>query len=95
MLAAHRPEPDFRWLDAIAIALFAAGVGGEALADAQLRRFKSKSANRQAVCVAGLWSWSRHPNYFCEWPCWCAVALMAIGPDYPAGWLALLAPIFM
>mmetsp|Transcript_26371 Transcript_26371/g.39953 ORF Transcript_26371/g.39953 Transcript_26371/m.39953 type:complete len:388 (-) Transcript_26371:117-1280(-) len=25
-----------------------------------------------------LWTWCRHPNYFCEWMCWNSLALMAV-----------------
>lgn len=94
-LAAHHPEPQFRWVDGLAIAIFALGVIGEAVADAQLRRFKQASTERHAVCDQGLWAWSRHPNYFCEWLCWCAFPLLAIGSGFATGWLALLAPLFM
>ncbi len=31
------------------------GIGGEALADAQLKNFRTDSANRSRVCDAGLW----------------------------------------
>jgi len=51
---------------AFASLLLLAGLIGEALSDAQLRRFRSDPANRQRVCEAGLWKWSRHPNYFFE-----------------------------
>lgn len=95
MLAAHQPDLRFRWQDGLAIAVFLAGLGCEALADAQLRRFKQTSRDREALCDVGLWSWSRHPNYFGEWLCWCAWPLFSIGTAFPAGWLALLAPIFM
>lgn len=93
-LAAHHPEPHFRWLDALAVTLFALGISGEALADAQLRHFKQTAAPH-TVCDKGLWSWSRHPNYFCEWLCWCAFPLLAIGSMFAPGLLALLAPLFM
>ena len=94
MLAAHHPEPSFRWLDAVAFVVFALGIVGEGLADAQLRRFKQTAAPH-TVCDKGLWSWSRHPNYFCEWLCWCSFPLLAIGSTFAPGWLALLAPLFM
>ena len=94
MLAAHHPEPRFRWLDAAAVAVFALGIVGEALADAQLRRFK-RSAAPHTICDTGLWAWSRHPNYFCEWLCWCAFPMLSIGSAFAPGWLALLAPLFM
>ena len=95
MLAAHQPEPSLRWQDVLAIAVFLAGAGFEALADAQLQRFKRTSSDKLAVCDFGVWRWSRHPNYFGEWLGWCAWPLFAIGTGYPAGWLALLAPLFI
>lgn len=47
-----------------ALILGALAIGGEALADWQLERFRSNPANRGKVCRNGLWGWSRHPNYF-------------------------------
>ena len=54
-------------------------------------------ASRQQgrVCDAGLWRWSRHPNYFFEWLGWLAYPVIALSPDYPWGWASLLAPAFM
>lgn len=68
-------------------------VGGEALADRQLARFKKRPDSRGRTCREGLWRYSRHPNYFFEWLIWCAFALMAT--PAPMGWLAWLAPAFM
>ncbi len=91
-LAAHNPEPLWRALDVAAVALFALAAAGEALADHQLRRFRSRHPQRTAVCDEGLWAWSRHPNYFFEWLMWVAFALLAI--DYSlTGWLALIGPL--
>ena len=49
------------------------------------------------MCEAGLWSWSRHPNYFFEWLGWLAYAVMAVDLSgaYPLGWLALSGPAFI
>ena len=95
MLAAHNSHAGMRLQDFAAIAIFVIGVLGEGLADWQLRRFKQAPANRDRICNIGLWSWSRHPNYFCEWLCWLAYPLLAIdfAGGYPAGSLALLAPL--
>jgi steroid 5-alpha reductase family enzyme len=75
------------------------GIAGEALADAQLKRFREHRANQGRVCDVGLWRWSRHPNYFFEWLGWLAYPLIAISPAYPLyyplGWATLLAPGFM
>jgi steroid 5-alpha reductase family enzyme len=70
-------------------------IGGEGLADAQLARFKADPANHGKVCDAGLWGWSRHPNYFFEWLVWTAWPVIAIGLAWPWGWLALAGPAFM
>lgn len=95
MLSAHQPAAQFRLQDGLAFGLFLTGLGCEALADAQLRRFKRENADSAALCNIGLWSWSRHPNYFGEWLSWCAWPLLAISLAFPVGWLALLAPLFM
>jgi steroid 5-alpha reductase family enzyme len=89
-LAAGDVRPFPSALDVAAAALWALGVGLETIADAQLRRFKRDPATKGAVCRVGLWSVSRHPNYFGEWLVWCAYAALAIRA--PLGALALVAP---
>ena len=91
MVAAHRPLPGWIWTDVAAIAVFVAGWLIETLSDAQLASFK-RTAPSGSVCDIGLWSWSRHPNYFGEWLCWCAYPLLALGSDYPLGLVTLVAP---
>ncbi|MCX7303502.1 MAG: DUF1295 domain-containing protein [Hyphomicrobiales bacterium] len=94
VLAAANPEPGLRPQDWLAVLIFAIAVVGEAVADTQLRRFSTDPANRGKVCDVGLWSWSRHPNYFFEWLGWLAYPLLAIG-GWEWGWLALAAPACM
>jgi steroid 5-alpha reductase family enzyme len=94
VLAAAIPEPELRLQDWLAIVVMAIAIGGEALADRQLRRFSLNHANRGKVCDVGLWRWSRHPNYFFEWLGWLAYPLLAIG-TWEWGWFALAAPACM
>jgi steroid 5-alpha reductase family enzyme len=98
-VAARFPDAALRIQDYLGVAILAAGIAGEALADAQLKRFRADSANNGRVCDVGLWRWSRHPNYFFEWFGWLAYPVIAISFDaplqYPWGWATLLAPIFM
>jgi steroid 5-alpha reductase family enzyme len=96
-LAAHDPAPGLRLQDIAAIAVLIVALGGEALADRQLRHFAKDPANKDKVCDVGLWSWSRHPNYFFEWFGWLGYPLLAIDPagSYGWGYLALLAPACM
>ena len=97
LIAAHKPSPWPGVGDALGIAIAITAVIGEAVADRQLARFRSEPANRGKVCDAGLWGWSRHPNYFFEWLGWVAYAVIAIDltGGYPWGWLALAGPAFM
>ena len=85
------------WQDVLAVAILGIAIAGEGIADAQLRRFARNPANRGKVCKAGLWRWSRHPNYFFEWLVWIAYPVFAINLDgsHPWGWIALTAPLFM
>jgi steroid 5-alpha reductase family enzyme len=96
LVAARNPAPAWRPADWAGIAILAIAILGEAVADAQLHRFRA-AANGPALCDRGLWGWSRHPNYFFEWLGWCAYPLLAIdtaGGWWP-GWLALSGPVFM
>ena len=97
MLSAHNPAPFPRALDVAGIVVLIIAVAGEGIADEQLRRFKKNPANRGRVCDAGLWGWSRHPNYFFEWFGWVAYPLLAIDTSggWYWGWLALSGPAFM
>jgi steroid 5-alpha reductase family enzyme len=98
-VAAHFPSEQLRPQDYLGALLLLVGIAGEALADAQLKRFRADQANRGQVCDIGLWRLSRHPNYFFEWFGWLAYPVIAISADdplsYPWGCAALLAPIFM
>lgn len=94
-VAARFPDSALRLQDYVGAAILLAGIGGEALADAQLKNFRSNPANQGQVCDVGLWRWSRHPNYFFEWFGWLAYPVIAISADYPWGWTTLLAPVFM
>ena len=93
LLAAIDPRPALGWTDHAAAAIWAVALAGEATADAQLHAFKSNPAHKGKTCRAGLWNYSRHPNYFFEWLVWLAFALCALAA--PWGWLALLCPALM
>lgn len=94
LAAAHNPAP-LGLGDAIGVLVALAAILGEAVADRQLRLFKANPANKGRVCSLGLWSLSRHPNYFFEWLFWVSLAPIGIGSGYAWGWLALAAPVMM
>lgn len=94
-VAAHFPGEELRPQDYLGAIILFLGIGGEALADSQLKQFRETPGHRGQVCDAGLWRWSRHPNYFFEWLGWLAYPVIAISPHYAWGWASLLAPAFM
>jgi steroid 5-alpha reductase family enzyme len=97
MLAARRPGDSLGPADLAGVLILAVAVLGEGLADRQLDAFKADPAHQGQVCDVGLWSWSRHPNYFFEWLGWLAYPVIAIDLKgaYPEGWLSLGAPLTM
>ena len=76
-----------------AIGIWITSVGGEALADRQLAKFRADPANRGKTCRTGLWNWSRHPNYFFEWLHWFTYVCLAVGGHL--FWLSLAGPVVM
>ena len=71
-------------LDAVAVAVTAGGIAVEAVADRQLRRFLRSRRDPSAVLETGLWSLSRHPNYFGEITFWWGLWLFGLAAD--PGW---------
>lgn len=96
-VAARNPRPELDWRDWLGFAIVAAGILGESISDQQLKAFAATPGNHRRVCDVGLWSWSRHPNYFFEFMGWLAYPVIALEPagDYPWGWAALTGPALM
>lgn len=96
-LAARNPANGLHWSDFAGLVVLGIAVFGEGMADAQLSEFRKAPANKGKVCDVGLWSVTRHPNYFFQWLGWSGYALIAIGPSgaWAWGWLALAGPVFM
>jgi len=69
--------------DLAGTALFVAGFLTEAVADAQLARFRSDPASRGTVLDRGLWRYSRHPNYFGDALLWWGLYLLSVGAGAP------------
>ena len=80
-------------LDALAVAVAAAAVSIEAIADRQLVRFL-RTAGPGRVMDRGLWSLSRHPNYFGEVLFWWGLWLFGLAAD-PSWWWTIVGPAAM
>jgi steroid 5-alpha reductase family enzyme len=77
-------------LEWVGVAVWAIGNAGAIVSDRQLATWRANPANTGKTARAGLWSWSRHPNYFFEFVTWIGVALVATAA--PWGWIAWIVP---
>jgi steroid 5-alpha reductase family enzyme len=93
--AARAPRFEIGVQDILGVLVWLIAVGGETIADNQMKRFKADPRNRGKICNTGLWRWSRHPNYFFEWLGWFAYPIIAIAPDDPWTYVTLGAPVVM
>ena len=80
------------WLDIVAALVTLTAVIIEGAADLQMRRFRSKPDSAKQVIPPGLWSASRHPNYFGEVLFWWGLYLF-VPLAYPGFWWAIAGPI--
>ena len=80
------------------------GIGGiiwiigflfEVIADEQKRQFRRKDSNHGQLITTGLWSKSRHPNYFGEILIWIGMAVISF--PVLSGWqyATLISPLFV
>lgn len=83
------------WSTWIGLAIWIIGFSFEVIADAQKSRFKADPANEGKFIQSGLWSVSRHPNYFGEILLWVGVLVIAAPALQGWQWIAVLSPIFV
>ena len=77
------------FIDAIAALVTGLAIAIEAIADAQLRRFRLRRERRpDEIMDRGLWAWSRHPNYFGEMAFWWGLWLFALAAGPGNAWTA-------
>jgi len=86
---------DLSWFALIGFVIWAFGFAIELLADTQKSAFKADPENKGQFIDTGLWSWSRHPNYFGEIVLWIGVAIIAL--PVLRGWqfVTLISPVFV
>jgi len=85
-------------LDLFAIVGFLVWIFGftiEVVADSQKSRFSANPDNKGKFIQTGLWSRSRHPNYFGEIMLWVGIAIIALPVLQGWQWVALISPVFV
>jgi steroid 5-alpha reductase family enzyme len=71
------------------------GFGIEVIADRQKSQFRAAPENAGKFINVGLWSWSRHPNYFGEIVLWTGVTIIALPALRGWQWVTLISPVFI
>ena len=77
------------------LVLWVAGFSFEVIADEQKRRFRLQSSNKDQFISTGLWSISRHPNYFGEILLWIGMAVIAFPTLIEWQHVSLISPVFI
>lgn len=62
----------------IGIFIYLIGLGFEVISDHQMEKFKKDLRNKGQLMSSGLWSLSRHPNYFGEATLWFGIAITSL-----------------
>jgi steroid 5-alpha reductase family enzyme len=75
--------------------IWAAGFVIEVVADIQKSRFNANPENKGQFIQTGLWSRSRHPNYFGEIIIWFGVTIISLPVLQGWQWVALISPVFV
>lgn len=87
------PSDSLQPTDLMGIGVWLTGFYFQAMGDRQLKKFKSDPANRGQVLQTGLWSLTRHPNYFGEATMW--LGYFCFGLHHPWGWLGLVSVAYV
>ena len=79
----------------IGLIIWLLGFATEVTADEQKRRFRNNAENNGQFITTGLWSISRHPNYFGEIMVWIGMAVISF--PVLSGWqyATLISPVFV
>ncbi|UCG00325.1 MAG: DUF1295 domain-containing protein [Candidatus Heimdallarchaeota archaeon] len=86
---------DFGLIGLVGLLVWIIGFGFEAIADYQKSKFRSVPENKEKFITTGLWSISRHPNYFGEILLWIGIAIIALPTLQGWRWLTLISPVFV
>ena len=79
----------------IGVVIWSIGFYFEVVSDSQKMKFKMDESNNGKFISSGLWSISRHPNYFGEIMIWLGVAIIAFPVLSGFQYFALSSPVFV
>lgn len=79
----------------VGVLIFLIGYIFEVIADKTLRDFKKDPNNKGRILKEGVWSISRHPNYFGEATLWWGIGIISISSLVPVVFIGLISPLIM
>ncbi|MEO7838722.1 MAG: DUF1295 domain-containing protein [Anaerolineales bacterium] len=86
---------EFDIFSIVGFLIWACGFIIEIVSDSQKSRFNANPINKGKFIQTGLWSRSRHPNYFGEIILWIGIAIIALPILQGWQWFALISPVFV
>jgi len=93
LVVAYNTTAPLNVWDYLGVSVWVIAAGCTSLADQQLADFKRRPDSYGKTCRAGLWRYSRHPNYFFEWLHWWSYAALAVGTSY--WWIPIAVPLIL
>jgi steroid 5-alpha reductase family enzyme len=84
-------ENPFGIFDLLGVCIWLMGFIFEAVGDYQLVKYKRDPSRKGKIMNQGLWTYTRHPNYFGEVILWWGIYLMAL--SVPQGWATIIGPL--
>lgn len=79
----------------IGFAMWGAGFAIEIAADTQKSKFRADPKNKGRFINTGIWTWSRHPNYFGEIMLWAGITVASLPLLTGWQWVTIISPIFV
>jgi len=95
MLNAKPTQPPLSWQDYLGWSLFVVGFIIETVADQVKFSYRNNAANKGHWCDAGVWSWSRHPNYFGEFLVWWGIWTSCSATWVNGDWASIICPVYL
>ncbi|MET0545764.1 MAG: DUF1295 domain-containing protein [Caulobacterales bacterium] len=93
VLYTQQPAGPLNWLAFVGIFIFGLGYYFETVADGQLAAFKADKANKGRYLRTGVWTHTRHPNYFGNTCVWWGIWIVAVAGNQEIWW-TIAGPIF-
>lgn len=85
--------PELGLLDMMGVLIWLVGFFFEGVGDYQMLEFKKKPEHQGKIIMHGLWTYTRHPNYFGETTMWWGLYMILL--SVPGGWSAIISPLLI